>query len=323
MIRLDALTKVYATLRGPVAAVDRVSFEVAEGETCVLLGPSGCGKTTTLRMINRLVAPTSGRIFIAGRDTGAADPVLLRRTIGYVIQQIGLFPNMTVAENIGVVPRLLGWSVGKRRRRAEELLGMLALEPAQFLDRYPNELSGGQAQRIGVARALAADPPVLLMDEPFGALDPVNREVIQDEFLRMQRTLRKTVLFVSHDIDEAVKMADRIAIFRAGRLVQFAAPDTMLAHPADEFVAGFVGSDRTLKRLRLIRVREIMAPAAAGDARVAGAPAVAPDDDLRRVATLFLEHGLDVLACVGVDGSLVGHVTRAAVAARLAAKPLR
>jgi len=318
MIRLDALTKVYATLQGPVAAVDRVSFEVAKGETCVLLGPSGCGKTTTLRMINRLVAPTSGRIFIAGRDTGAADPVLLRRTIGYVIQQIGLFPNMTVAENIGVVPRLLGWNVGKRRRRAEELLGLLALEPAQFLDRYPNELSGGQAQRIGVARALAADPPVLLMDEPFGALDPVNREVIQDEFLRMQRTLRKTVLFVSHDIDEAVKMADRIAIFRAGRLVQFAAPDTMLAHPADEFVAGFVGSDRTLKRLRLIRVREIMAPAAAGDARAAGAPAVAPDDDLRRVATLFLEHGLDVLACVGADGSLVGHVTRAAVAARLA-----
>ncbi len=208
----------------------------------MLLGPSGCGKTTTLRMINRLVAPTSGKIFIAGRDTGAVDPVQLRRTIGYVIQQIGLFPNMTVAENIGVVPRLLGWDVATRRRRAEELLAMLALEPAQFLDRYPNELSGGQAQRIGVARALAADPPVLLMDEPFGALDPVNREVIQDEFLRMQRTLQKTVLFVSHDIDEAVKMADRIAIFRAGRLVQFAAPDTMLARPADDFVASFVGS---------------------------------------------------------------------------------
>ena len=321
MIRLDALTKVYATLQGPVAAVDRVSFEVGEGETCVLLGPSGCGKTTTLRMINRLVAPTSGRIFIAGRDTDAVDPVLLRRTIGYVIQQIGLFPNMTGAENIGVVPRLLGWSVAKRRHRAEELLAMLALEPAQFLDRYPNELSGGQAQRIGVARALAADPPVLLMDEPFGALDPVNREVIQDEFLRMQRTLRKTVLFVSHDIDEAVKMADRIAIFRAGSLVQFAAPDTMLAHPADEFVASFVGSDRTLKRLRLISVREILMPTAAGDVRAAGAPTVAPDDDLRCVATLFLEHNLDAFPCVDADGSLVGHVTRAAVAARLAVGP--
>ena len=320
MIRLDTLTKVYATSQGPLAAVDRVSFEVADGETCVLLGPSGCGKTTTLRMINRLVAPTSGKIFIAGRDTDAVDPVELRRTIGYVIQQIGLFPNMTVAENIGVVPRLLGWSADRRRRRAEELLAMLALEPAHFLDRYPNELSGGQAQRIGVARALAADPPVLLMDEPFGALDPVNREVIQDEFLRMQRTLRKTVLFVSHDIDEAVKMADRIAIFRAGRLVQYAAPDTMLAHPADAFVAGFVGSDRTLKRLRLIRVREIMAPAAAGERHRGLAPAVGPDDDLRRVAALFLEHGLDVLPCVDGDGCLVGNVTRSAVAARLAAK---
>ena len=192
MIRLESLTKVYATAQGPHTAVDRVSFEVGDGETCVLLGPSGCGKTTTLRMINRLVAPTSGKIVIAGRDTDAVDPVELRRAIGYVIQQIGLFPNMTVAENIGVVPRLLGWDVAKRRRRAEELLAMLALEPAQFLDRYPNELSGGQAQRIGVARALAADPPVLLMDEPFGALDPVNREVIQTEFLRMQRTLKKT-----------------------------------------------------------------------------------------------------------------------------------
>jgi osmoprotectant transport system ATP-binding protein len=320
MIRLDALTRIYATPQGPLAAVDRVSFEVGDGETCVLLGPSGCGKTTTLRMINRLVAPTSGKIFIAGRDTDTVDPVLLRRGIGYVIQQIGLFPNMTVAENIGVVPRLLGWSVGKRRRRAEELLGMLALEPAQFLDRYPNELSGGQAQRIGVARALAADPPVLLMDEPFGALDPVNREVIQDEFLRMQRTLRKTILFVSHDIDEAVKMADRIAIFGAGQLVQFASPDTMLAHPADEFVASFVGSDRTLKRLRLIRVREVMVAAPVGASRAEG-PAVAPDDDLRRVATLFLEHGLGELACVDAGGRLVGHVTRAAVAARLAAEP--
>ena len=196
---------------------------------------------------------------------------------------------------------------------------MLALEPAHFLDRYPNELSGGQAQRIGVARALAADPPVLLMDEPFGALDPVNREVIQDEFLRMQRKLRKTILFVTHDIDEAVKMADRVAIFRAGRLVQFAAPDTLLAHPADEFVASFVGSDRTLKRLRLIRVREVMVMAR-GEVLVANQPTVAPDDDLRRVATLFLEHGLDELACIGADGILVGHVTRAAVALRLAAE---
>jgi len=317
MIRLDALTKAYATPQGTVTAVDRVSLEVREGETCVLLGPSGCGKTTTLRMINRLVAPTSGKVFVAGRDTDAIDPVELRRGIGYVIQQIGLFPNMTVAENIGVVPRLLGWDATRRRRRAEELLALLALPPADFVDRYPNELSGGQAQRVGVARALAVDPPVLLMDEPFAALDPVNREVIQDEFLRMQRTLRKTILFVSHDIDEAVKMADRIAIFHSGRLVQLAAPDDMLAHPADAFVANFVGTDRTLKRLRLTRVREVMAPAD-GITLDTHAATVSPDDDLRRVATLFLERGVDCLRCVDVAGRVVGVVTRAAVAARLA-----
>ena len=315
MIRLEALTKTYASPQGTVTAVDRVSLEVREGETCVLLGPSGCGKTTTLRMINRLVAPTSGKVFLAGRDTGEVDPVALRRGIGYVIQQIGLFPNMTVAENIGVVPRLLGWPEARRRERTDELLALLALPPPQFAHRYPNELSGGQAQRVGVARALAVDPPVLLMDEPFAALDPVNREAIQDEFLRMQRKLRKTILFVSHDIDEAVKMADRIAIFHAGRLVQFATPDEMLAHPADAFVAGFVGSDRTLKRLRLIRVAEVMA-AASGDSE-RHAPAVAPDDDLRRVAALFLEHGVESLPCVDPQGKLVGRVTRAAVAARL------
>ncbi len=301
---------------GRSTAVDGVSFEVGEGETCVLLGPSGCGKTTTLRMINRLVAPTSGKIFLAGRDTDTVDPVLLRRGIGYVIQQIGLFPNMTVAENIGVVPRLLGWEPGRRRARAEELLSLLALPPGQFADRYPNELSGGQAQRVGVARALAVDPPVLLMDEPFAALDPVNREAIQDEFLRMQEKLRKTILFVSHDIDEAVKMADRIAIFHSGRLVQYAAPDEMLAHPADDFVAGFVGSDRTLKRLRLIRVRDVMTTGTSVEA-ASSAPAVSPDDDLRRVASLFLAHGATALRCVDAAGRVVGIVTRDAVAARL------
>jgi len=315
MIRLDALTKSYATPQGAVTAVDDVSLEVGAGETCVLLGPSGCGKTTTLRMINRLVAPTSGKIYIGGKDTDAVDPVELRRGIGYVIQQIGLFPNMTVAENIGVVPRLLGWDAERRRRRAEELLSLLALPPTAFANRYPNELSGGQAQRIGVARALAVDPPVLLMDEPFAALDPVNREAIQDEFLKMQAKLGKTILFVSHDIDEAVKMATRIAIFSAGRLVQYAAPDEMLAHPADPFVASFVGSDRTLKRLRLIRAGEVMTAGATIDA---DAPAVAPDDDLRRVAALFLGHNAEALRCVDGDGRVVGVITRDAVAARLA-----
>jgi osmoprotectant transport system ATP-binding protein len=315
MIRLQALSRVYPTPGGAVTAVDDVSLEIPDGETCVLLGPSGCGKTTTLRMINRLVLPTSGKVFIAGRDTDGVDLVELRRGIGYVIQQIGLFPNMTVAENIGVVPRLLGWSTAKSRRRATELLGLLALEPSQFLDRYPNELSGGQAQRIGVARALAVDPPVLLMDEPFAALDPINRELIQDEFLRMQRTLRKTILFVSHDIDEAVKMADRIAIFRAGRLAQFGPPDELLAHPADDFVASFVGRDRTLKRLRLIRVREVMGLPAEGQG--IGGPSVSADDDLRRVATLFLEHGVETIRCIDDTGRTIGQVSRSAVAARL------
>jgi len=316
MIRLEALTKTYSSPQGAVTAVDRVSFEVASGETCVLLGPSGCGKTTTLRMINRLVAPTSGKVFIGGTDTDSMDPVALRRTIGYVIQQIGLFPNMTVGQNVSVVPRLLGWSADRTRRRAEELLAMLALDPARFFDRYPGELSGGQAQRVGVARALAADPPVLLMDEPFGALDPVNREAIQDEFLRMQQSLRKTVLFVSHDIDEAVKLADRIAIFQSGHLAQYAAPDELLARPANEFVANFVGSDRTLKRLRRIRVADVMT--ASNGAVDAGTLAVRTSDDLRRVATLFLETGAETLPCIDGDGRVVGQITRAAVAARLA-----
>jgi osmoprotectant transport system ATP-binding protein len=317
MIRLEGLTKSYDTPQGAVTAVDHVSFEVASGETCVLLGPSGCGKTTTLRMINRLVAPTTGKIYLAGRDTDTVDPVELRRGIGYVIQQIGLFPNMTVAENIGVVPRLLGWDAARRRRRAEELLALLALPSDAFADRYPSELSGGQAQRVGVARALAVDPPVLLMDEPFAALDPVNREAVQDEFLKMQQKLRKTILFVSHDIDEAVKMADRIAIFNAGQLVQFAAPDDMLAHPADAFVASFVGRDRTLKRLRLTRVREVMSQVGDGsiDPRV---PAVSVDDDLRSVAALFLEFDIEQLRCIDAAGRVVGIVGRKAVASRLA-----
>jgi osmoprotectant transport system ATP-binding protein len=312
VIRLDDLSKVFATAQGDVTSVAGVTLEVPAGATCVLLGPSGCGKTTTLRMINRLVAPTSGKIFIDGKDTGTVDPVALRRTIGYVIQQIGLFPNMTVAQNIGVVPALLNWDASRTRKRAAELLSMLALDPAEFMDRYPGELSGGQAQRVGVARALAADPPVLLMDEPFGAVDPVNREVIQDEFLRMQKSLRKTVLFVSHDIDEAVKMADFIAIFRAGRLEQFAPPDEMLARPANDFVAGFVGADRTLKRLRRITVSEVMESGAGS-----GGPSVRVGDDLRRVATLFLEHGVSSLDCVDDSGRTVGRVTREAVANRL------
>jgi len=258
MITIDNLTKIFETPNGPVTAADHIQMEVPEGEICVLLGPSGCGKTTTLKMINRIIPSTSGRVLIGGEDTTGMNTVDLRRNIGYVIQQIGLFPNMTIEENIAIVPKLLGWDAAKYKARAKELLEMVALDPSVFLKRYPKELSGGQQQRVGVARALAADPPVMLMDEPFGAIDPINREVIQDEFLKMQQELKKTIMFVSHDIDEAVKMADRIAIFRDGKLVQYDTPDDLLAHPKDKFVENFVGDDRALKRLRLAKVSQVM-----------------------------------------------------------------
>ncbi|WP_336755252.1 osmoprotectant ABC transporter ATP-binding protein OsmV [Pantoea sp. USHLN298] len=258
MITLENLTKTFTQKNGTtMKAVDNVSLKVPAGEMCVLLGPSGCGKTTTLKMINRLIPATSGRILINGEDTSNQDTTTLRRNIGYVIQQIGLFPNMTIEENITVVPRMLGWDKKRCRERATELMSMVALDPSKFLHRYPREMSGGQQQRIGVIRALAADPPVLLMDEPFGAVDPINREVIQNEFLDMQRQLKKTVMLVSHDIDEALKLGDRIAVFGQGKIVQCASPDELLATPANDFVGSFVGQDRTLKRLLLVQAGDV------------------------------------------------------------------
>ncbi len=257
MIRLEDLTKIFHTPNGDVVAADKVNMEVPTGEICILLGPSGCGKTTALKMINRLIPPTSGKILINGEDTSKLNDIELRRRIGYVIQQIGLFPNMTIEENICVVPKLLGWDMKKARTRAAELLDLVGLDARQFLRRYPKELSGGQQQRVGVIRALAADPPVMLMDEPFGAIDPINREIIQDEFLKMQAELKKTIMFVSHDIDEAVKMGDKIAIFRAGKIEQYDSPDRLLAHPSNAFIADFVGADRTLKRLRLVTAEQV------------------------------------------------------------------
>lgn len=258
MIKLDNLTKQFMQKNGQAFnAVDNVSLNVPEGEMCVLLGPSGCGKTTTLKMINRLIPASSGTILINGEDTAGMDTVTLRRNIGYVIQQIGLFPNMTIEENITVVPRMLGWDKARCKARAAELMDMVALDPHKFLHRYPKEMSGGQQQRIGVIRALAADPPVLLMDEPFGAVDPINREVIQNQFLEMQRALKKTVMLVSHDIDEALKLGDRIAVFRQGRIVQCASPDELLAKPANDFIGSFVGQDRTLKRLLLVSAGDV------------------------------------------------------------------
>ncbi|EAB7574749.1 osmoprotectant ABC transporter ATP-binding protein OsmV [Salmonella enterica subsp. enterica] len=266
---------------------------------CVLLGPSGCGKTTTLKMINRLIAPSSGNILINGENTNDMDTVTLRRNIGYVIQQIGLFPNMTIEENITVVPRMLGWDKARCKQRAEELMDMVALDARKFLHRYPKEMSGGQQQRIGVIRALAADPPVLLMDEPFGAVDPINREVIQNQFLDMQRKLKKTVMLVSHDIDEALKLGDRIAVFRQGRIVQCASPDELLAKPANEFVGSFVGQDRTLKRLLLVSAGDVTDQQPTITAR--------PSMPLSEAFGIMDDHDIRAITVIDNDGKPLGY----------------
>src|SRR4051794_19314981 len=274
MIRLDAISKQYPNGQ---LAVQELSLDIPDGDVCVLVGPSGCGKTTTLKMINRLIEPTSGRIFVDGRDVTNVDPVEMRRHIGYVIQQVGLFPHQTIATNIGTVPRLLGWPKARVEARVEELLHLVGLDPAEYLGRYPAQLSGGQRQRVGVARALAADPPVLLMDEPFGAIDPVTRVRLQDEFLRLQSEVQKTVVFVTHDIEEAVKMGDRIAILNVGGVLeQYAAPAEILGRPASTMVRDFVGHDRALKRLRVTPIEESCLehpPTVAPDATLADARA--------------------------------------------------
>ena len=256
MIQLEQVTKRY----GNTIAVDELSLEVDKGEVCVLIGPSGCGKTTTLRMINRLIEPTSGRIIIDGEDTSGVRPEKLRQSIGYAIQSVGLFPHMTVATNIAVVPHLLHWEKERLAERVTELLRLVGLTPEEYAGKYPNQLSGGEAQRIGVARALAADPPMLLMDEPFGAVDPLTREKLQAQFLRIQQEVKKTVILVTHDLDEAIRMADRIAIMEAGKLVQYDTPETILSKPANKFVHDFVGTDRALKRLSRISIGAFVKP---------------------------------------------------------------
>jgi osmoprotectant transport system ATP-binding protein len=258
-VAFDHVTKRYpGTASGAGGAVQDLSLEVPAGKICVLVGPSGCGKTTSLKMVNRLVEPTSGRVLVGGVDAMTRDVIELRRGIGYVIQHVGLFPHETIGENVVTVPRLLGWPKARRRERAEELLGLVGLDAATYRDRYPSQLSGGERQRVGVARALAADPPILLMDEPFGAVDPIVREHLQNELLRLQEDLAKTILFVTHDIDEAIKMGDLVAVMQiGGHLAQFGPPAEILANPASEFVARFVGADRGLKRLSLSRVQDL------------------------------------------------------------------
>jgi osmoprotectant transport system ATP-binding protein len=252
------VTKRYGSAGSGPGAVNDLSLSVPAGAICVLVGPSGCGKTTTLKMVNRLIEPTSGEILLDGRNVLHGDPIALRRRIGYVIQQVGLLPHLTVGDNVATVPRLLGWDGRRQLERTRELLALVGLEPDKYGPRYPAQLSGGERQRVGVARALAADPPLMLMDEPFGAVDPIVRERLQNELLRLQEQLAKTILFVTHDIDEAIKMGDLVAVMELGGLLaQFGPPAEILASPASDFVARFVGTDRGLKRLSLSRVRDL------------------------------------------------------------------
>jgi osmoprotectant transport system ATP-binding protein len=302
MIRLDKVKKVYGD--GTVA-VEELSLDVAEGELAVLVGPSGCGKTTTMRMINRLVDPSSGRIYVAGEDVTEIDAVQLRRRIGYVIQAIGLFPHQSVADNIATVPKLEGWDRARIKARVGELMELVGLDAGQLGKRYPHELSGGQRQRVGVARALAADPPVLLMDEPFGAVDPVARERLHQQFLELQQQLRKTIVFVTHDIDEAIKLGDRIAVMReGGHLEQYADPATLLSEPRTEFVRDFVGADRTLRRLAVTRI---------GTENLERWPVVAPTDSLIDCAQAMDADKHSPWAVVAEsDHQVVGWLARAA-----------
>jgi len=292
---------------GNPGAVEDLSLEVPAGKICVLVGPSGCGKTTSLKMVNRLIEPTSGRILIGDTDVARRDVIELRRSIGYVIQQVGLFPHQTVGENVATVPRLLGWEPARQRARAAELLELVGLDPGRYAGRYPTALSGGERQRVGVARALAADPPVLLMDEPFGAVDPIVRERLQNELLRLQEELAKTIIFVTHDIDEAIKMGDLVAVMEVGgKLAQFASPDEILANPASDFVARFVGADRGLKRLSLAKVRDLeLQPVAT--VRVGDTP-----EEARRRAD---EAGFPYPLLVDGDGRALGWLDAARLAA--------
>lgn len=294
MIKLEGVSKVYPD---GTQAVNDLSLEIADGEICVLIGPSGCGKTTTMRMINRLIEPSAGTIYIDDVPTSSLPPEELRRNIGYAIQDIGLFPHLTVGQNIEVVPSLKGWPEEKRRERAYELLRLVGMDPDIYYSKYPRELSGGQAQRVGVARALGADPPILLMDEPFGAIDPITRSKLQDEFQGIQEELKKTIVFVTHDIYEAIKMGDKIALMRKGRLVQHDTPANIIFNPQDKFVEDFLGTDRAIKGLQLIKVYEVMQK---------NPPLVTTEDTANAALATLEEASANWLVVVAPSGQFMG-----------------
>ena len=325
-LEFRGVTKIYPGADEP--AIRDLSFEVPAGDICVLVGPSGCGKTTAMRLVNRMIELTSGDILLDGHSVRERRPAELRRDIGYAIQQIGLFPHESIAANIATVPRLKGWDRARISARVDELLDLIGLDRA-MRDRYPAQLSGGQRQRVGVARALAADPPLMLMDEPFGAIDPINRGRLQNEFLRLQREIRKTVVFVTHDIDEAIKMGDRIAVLKKGGiLAQYAAPGELLLHPADAFVEDFVGGDRALKRLALQRVADApLAPPPPNGTGAIGAVTVTLDTNLRSALSELLASPVDEALVTDADGNAVGVLTLDTIhellAAGAAAQPER
>jgi osmoprotectant transport system ATP-binding protein len=308
MISMKNVTKRFGET-GPVA-VDNLDLDVPDGLTVALVGPSGCGKTTTMRMINRLIEPTSGEILVNGNDVRAADPVQLRRHIGYVIQQVGLFPHMTISENLASVPRLLGWDKARIDARNQELMALVGLDQA-MLTRYPRQLSGGQRQRVGVARALAADPPVLLMDEPFGAIDPIARARLQNEFKQILKRVKKTVVMVTHDIDEAVRLGDRIAIMRDGKIVQYDTPETILSKPIKGFVENFVGADRALKRLSLFAVADLIERGEAASSL----PRIEHTADLRDALSLIVAAKSEAAAVTDETGAVVGTIRRETILA--------
>lgn len=306
MIKFKDVTKVYSGVQKP--AVKNLRLQIPEGEIVVLIGPSGCGKTTTMKMINRLVEPTEGKIMLDNLDVSEVDPLKLRRNIGYVIQDIGLFPHLTVEENIATVPKLNRWSKEAIAERVDELLKLVGMEPAMVKRKMPGQLSGGQQQRIGVARALAADPPIMLMDEPFGALDPITREHLQNEFLEIQQDVHKTIVFVTHDIDEAVKMGDRIVVMRKGEVQQYDTPKAILSTPADQFIANLTGEDRAIKYLSLVDVSRAMTPRDGSKTPSKTNNYVDLNASLKEALIVMLEKGLLQLD-VRQGQKLIGHLS--------------